>query len=306
MLRHHLFTALFALVALSSCGSRSDVAAVQEVSIEKQGISLSGVANARQFGGYVIGGRRVRPDVLLRTGNLSKATDGAVDTLENVYHLKYIFDFRSSIEHDSAPDRVVPGAESVWLPCLEKVMQRVAASGMMNSKPSGDVREIASTMLEMVNNPVMSSMADEMYPSIVFDEDAQKHYAAFLDSLSVLPEGRAALWHCSQGKDRCGWGSALLLAALGADRDLIVRDFALSNVSYQPLIDQLLATGRERGYSDAQLNTIYALVGVSVDNFNKTYDEIIARYGSIEDYLEKALDCDEAQRTQLREKFLEN
>lgn len=65
---------------------------VQTVSIENQRIDLPGVANARQFGGYEIGGRKVKKDVLLRTGNLSQASDEAIASLENHYKLGVVFD----------------------------------------------------------------------------------------------------------------------------------------------------------------------------------------------------------------------
>lgn len=294
----------YAVLSLVSCSSGSSDSAGREVSLEKQRIVLGGVANSRQFGGYVIGDKTVRPDVLLRSGNLSKATDGALDTLRNIYHLKYIFDFRTSFERIPNPDREVEGAGNVWLPCMEKMMKSMMASGRMKT-PSGDVEKMAESLLELVGDPKAVKLADDMYPAIVFDPDCQKSYASFLDSLAVLPEGRSAIWHCSQGKDRCGWGSALLLAALGADRELIVADFALSNVSYQGLIDLAEAKARERNYTEAQINALYGLIGVSVDNFNKTYDEILSRYGSIEAYLSIALECDAAQRELLRTKFLQ-
>lgn len=292
------------VLALAACNGGVSPKAGQEVSLEKQRISLGGVANSRQFGGYRIGDKTVRKDVLLRSGNLSKATDGAVDTLRNIYHLKYIFDFRTSFERIPNPDHEVVGANNVWLPCMEKMMKSMMASGSIK-KPSGDVEKMAESLLELVGNPDAVKLADEMYPAIVFDPDCQKSYASFLDSLAVLPEGRSAIWHCSQGKDRCGWGSALLLAALGADRELIVADFGLSNVSYQSLIDLAEAKARERNYSEAQINALYGLIGVSVDNFNRTYDEILSRYGSIEAYLAEAIGCDETQRELLRAKFLE-
>ena len=47
---------------------------------------------------------------------------------------------------------------------------------------------------------------------------SKRRYGEFLHS--VLDAEGGALWHCSQGKDRCGWGSAFVLAALGASREL--------------------------------------------------------------------------------------
>ena len=54
--------------------------------------------------------------------------------------------------------------------------------------------------------------------TIVSDTTSQRRYGEFLHG--VLDAEGGALWHCSQGKDRCGWGSAFVLAALGASHEL--------------------------------------------------------------------------------------
>lgn len=302
MIMNRLLIILMSMATICSCMQQKE----QTVSIENQRIDLPGVANARQFGGYEIGGRKVKKDVLLRTGNLSQASDEAIASLENHYKLGVVFDFRSSFEHNAAPDRKVEGCREVWLPCLESLMSAARASGGVSEDMNpGDVNELAQSLLEHAKDTTMAKMGEAMYPLLAFEEENRKSYSEFLDSLAVLPEGRAALWHCSQGKDRCGFGSAMVLAALGADKDLIIRDFALSNESYADLLDKIVGKAREMDYSDAEINTIYMLVGVSVDNFSKTMDMIEQRYGSLDEYLTTALDCDEEQRAMLRARFLE-
>ena len=37
------------------------------------------------------------------------------------------------------------------------------------------------------------------------------------------------LWHCTEGKDRCGLLSAVLLLALGVERSTILEDYLLTN-----------------------------------------------------------------------------
>src|SRR6266545_4472656 len=41
--------------------------------------------------------------------------------------------------------------------------------------------------------------------------------------------GRPVLFHCSAGKDRTGWLSAVLLELLGIDRSVIVKDYLATN-----------------------------------------------------------------------------
>lgn len=290
-----------------------------------QTLALEGVSNARQLGGYVIGSHTVRHGALIRSANLHSATDADVAVLADTFRVAQIFDFRSTPEHDNAPDRDIPGATNYWLPCLDKAVKGIvsrsgtsssATAPSPSSPQSGEPRGagegrgsglegLGESLLLYIERPELRQMAEGMYPMIVFDETVQGHYATFLRTLAELPEGHAALWHCTQGKDRAGWATALLLAALGADRDLIVEDFARSNDAYQPLVDALTAKGRAAGIADESLDIIPALIGVSVPNFIRTLDAITARYGSLDAYLTEAIHCDDDLRTRLRARFLE-
>lgn len=268
-------------------------------------LKLTGVSNARQLGGYLIGDKHVKPDALLRTANLSTATEEDIELLEQTYKVALVFDFRSSYERSLSPDRELLDCENIWLPCLEKSVKG------MDSRPQADPAKKHSTeamgamILENLSQPMMKQLAEGMYQMIAFDEEVQAHYATFLQRLATLPEGRSALWHCSQGKDRAGCASAFLLAALGADRKLIVEDFARSNDNYRELVAKLVAAAKEKGHTDEEIEVIYALVGVSVPYFEQMLDMIDQRYGSIDNYLTTALKCDANLREQLRKRFLE-
>lgn len=266
-------------------------------------ITLTGVQNVRQLGGYLIGDKAIRADVLLRSANLSAATDSDLLVLHDTYHVAQVFDFRSTIEHESAPDRIIEECEYFWLPCLEQAVQGMGKE--ISSKPSnsGSTSKIGEAILQYLNHPQVKQMAENLYPMIVFDEKVQQNYASFLRTLVSLPDGHAALWHCTQGKDRAGCATAFLLAALGADRTLIVDDFAKSNKSYQELINKLI-NKIDDDADGSKANIIYALIGVSVKNFERTLDAIDARYGSLDNYLTEALNCDALLRDALRKKFL--
>ena len=72
----------------------------------------------------------------------------------------------------------------------------------------------------------------------------------------------------------------------------------------QLLIDRLVSKAEEKGCDEAQKNVIYALIGVSVPNFERTLDAIDARYGSLDNYLTEALGCDRILRDKLKARFL--
>ena len=303
-----IFVPAFVLCVLSGCGNQKGLSSAeygQTVSYEAQSIDLPGVPNARQLGGYVINGKTVRKDVLLRTGELGNASRQAVNTLAEKYHLAYIFDLRASVERDHLPDRDVEGSRNIWLPCLEDMLRELSAKGSKMKLPSIDDPYLLDSILkEFSENTWLVELSNGMMPAIAADRTIQKNVAEILDSLVVLPEGKAALWHCSRGKDRCGFTSAMVLAALGADQDLIVKDFALSNHGYQQKLDSILEVAEKRGCSEDNRNMIYNVIGVNPGIFSKMLDQIKKQYGSLDNYLTKALDCPASQRRALREKFL--
>lgn len=300
-------TILIAVLAVAciSCSNNS-AGKGNAVSLEEQKIDLPGVENARQLGGYVINGKKIKKDILLRAGALSKASDQAINSLENKYHLAMVFDLRSSIERGHMPDRAVPGSKEVWLPCLEKMLKELSESGKKNDfNKIGDPAKLAEIITDMAHDSTMLARSKSTFPIIASDSTIRRNFATLLDSLAVLPEGKAALWHCSYGKDRCGFASGMILAALGADRELISADFALSNDSYGEKIGAVVAKAKEMGCNDEEIRMIYRVLGVSVDDFNAVLDSIENEFGSLDNYLEQALECPESQCQTLRAKFLQ-
>ena len=75
----------------------------------------------------------------------------------------------------------------------------------------------------------MGMLDDRLYVNFLFSERGKSAYRALFRVLLELPEGRSVLWHCTDGKDRTGVASMLILAALGADRRTILEDYLLTN-----------------------------------------------------------------------------
>ena len=51
----------------------------------------------------------------------------------------------------------------------------------------------------------------------------------------AAPALRPAVFHCTAGKDRTGLAAALLLSVLGVDRELILDDYELTNITRSEL-----------------------------------------------------------------------
>ena len=68
----------------------------QVLDYNKQALrDVTGVSNARQLGGYINkDGRKIKQNVLLRTGNLAHITENGIAALQNKYKVSDIIDMR--------------------------------------------------------------------------------------------------------------------------------------------------------------------------------------------------------------------
>lgn len=265
-------------------------------------LTFDGIENARELGGLVMqDGRAIRWGKLVRSGELSKASDADVALLKSRFGLSNVFDFRFDKERSSKPDREIEGVTNTWLSTLPQAFLAAFSSGRADST-TVQSSNLMDALASYAFNPKAQEMANRLYPAIVMDTTSQKRYGEFLRG--VLEADGGALWHCSQGKDRCGWGSAFVLAALGASRQTIVEDFALSNVSYAPAMEALSAKIIEKGGSEPELGFIRSMIGVNVENFESTLDLIDSRYGSLQSYLEKALGFTAEDQEKMKRKYL--
>ena len=86
---------------------------------------LRGAPNARDLGGLpTMDGRTIRPGLLLRSGELAGITEPDAQTLTE-YPLRTVVDFRTDLEREQKPDRVLPGVQYVHCPIVQQ-----AAAGL--------------------------------------------------------------------------------------------------------------------------------------------------------------------------------
>ena len=283
---------LLLLVLLASCSCATN----------ERVILLKGVQNARELGGLVMkDGRSIVHGKLVRSGDLSEATDKDVAILKDRFHLTDVFDFRVDTDLEEEPDRVIDGVRYTHLSTLPPAYVDGFSSG------STDTTEVESdnpleALTRYAFDPGVQQMVKDIYPAILTDSLSRKRYGEFLKG--VLNAEGGVLWHCSQGKDRAGWGTAFVLAALGASRETIVEDFDLSNKPYAKYVKYLSSHVRKMGGGEAEVAFIRATVGASVEYFERALDLIDTQYGSLSAYLEEALGLTAQEQQLLRDKYL--
>ena len=240
---------------------------------------MQGASNARDLGGWPTeGGGRVRFGQVFRSAALDRLTAADAAVLAGA-GLRSVVDLRGERERAYAPSRLqaLPGVAVHLLP--------------IDPSLGASLREIA-TRREATGAEALALMR-RAYAAYALDW--AHRYAAMFELLLDATQ-RPLLFHCTAGKDRTGFGAALLLAALGVPRAAIREDY--------------LATGRLwRG--DAAIEALLpravapVLMGVHGALLDDTFAAIDAAHGSMEAYLGQRLGLDAARLERLRAALVE-
>ena len=280
------------MTMLVSC--QTNVVDEQNIELKNQLIGLTSAHNARQLGGYQIGNQRIKNNLLLRTAKISELSKEDSTLLCDKYKVQCIYDFRGKEESISAPD-VIPRKARY----LSLALSFTGEESKTDTKFENE-EQMIGMLLQYADHPSVQAMCTSMYDLIFFEESSQEVYRQFFaDLLTVEPENGAVLWHCTQGKDRAGSASAMLLAALGANRELIMADFILSKDYYDPM------TSKINTETESQKMVIKTLISANPEIFEATLDKIDAKYGSLRNYLTECIGVTPEMMDILRNRYLE-
>ncbi len=175
-------------------------------------ITFAGIINARDLGGLTtIEGKTIRKGLLLRTANLSQATEADLSKLRQDYRLSAVIDLRTAVERKGRPDRIPEGVEYRINPIFDEATAGITREGDAPSPFSlPDMVTLYRTMI--VAEPCRAALHEVL--TVIFTHDYEKG---------------AVLWHCTAGKDRGGIVAAMVLRVLGVGRDHVMQDYLRSN-----------------------------------------------------------------------------
>ncbi|MFF3072281.1 tyrosine-protein phosphatase [Kitasatospora sp. NPDC057936] len=228
-------------------------------------LGLRGAVNARDLGGCrTADGRVLRPGTVLRSDGLNHVTEDDLNALRAL-GLRRVVDLRSLDEvREAGPDRV-PG-----LPVPELARDLPAGTALTVEPdaedgvtlhhlpvfaPDFDIYVTLRDALAdrsparqraLLGDGRAAAMMTGLYRWFVTDRLARERFADVLRLLAA-PDGPPLLFHCTAGKDRTGWVSALLLTALGVDREAVVADYLLTNERAAPVVARVMDDFGTRG-----------------------------------------------------------
>lgn len=215
-------------------------------------LDIDGVANVRDVGGMRAGSSRVRSGVLLRSGHLAQLTaQGSVLLGERVRH---VVDLRDDAEVEREPSALT-GVRTTRIPLFLGSVGSFFAQNM----------DLAAMYRHLI---------DESAPRLV-------------DAVRVIAGGEPTLVHCTVGKDRTGVTVALALSAVGADRDAVIADYALT-ASQLPAERNRAIVQYLRAHLPDATNAVQLATESPAPVMAALLADVDERYGSVAGYLRAA------------------
>lgn len=168
--------------------------------------------NLRDLGGLpTTDGRRLRPRLLFRSDGWQRLDAADRDRLAHDLELRTLVDLRSELERERTGEVELDGPTVHRVPILDGSYMQAAEQGLR---------------------------LDDMFDAIAFRETA-----ALAEAIELVGRADAlpGLVFCTAGKDRTGILVALLLTALGVERDAVVADFTASEGAMERIMAAFLA-----------------------------------------------------------------
>ncbi|MFW2388611.1 MAG: tyrosine-protein phosphatase [Polyangiales bacterium] len=257
-------------------------------------VPLDGQPNFRDLGGYSAkDGRTVKWRLVFRSGELSQLSDDDLGKLDDL-GIRSVVDLRSPQEVTARGEGRLPSSARAYpTPIASSDMFQKLIPMLM----AGDFSQLPPDLLDQVNR------------MLVRDFTAQ--YASLLRALSD-PANRPLVFHCTQGKDRAGFGAAMILSALGVPWETVVEDYLLSNHYRRAENEKMLGmiksfASEQAGAEDEEIaaSRVEGLLYVKEQSLQAAHGEIVERHGSVGGFLVEALGCSEEGLRRLRDDLLE-
>jgi protein-tyrosine phosphatase len=239
-------------------------------------LSLQGASNFRDLGGYpTTDGRTTRWRRIFRSNHLGQLTAADIEIVRAL-GVRSAFDFRG-VDERAAGVCVVNEITVHSLPIEPTVVASLRA-------------ELARGTL---TGPVALEIMRESYRNYV-----RHNTHSFRNLFGHLLEDRAPLViHCTAGKDRTGFASALILHALGVPDDVIAEDYLLTNRHYKRDVSSA---------ADLPADVLNAIGSVEASYLAAAFEAVSSDYGDLETYLRDGLKLGTAEQTALKARYLQS
>jgi protein-tyrosine phosphatase len=241
-------------------------------------VPLEGGSNFRDLGGYrTIGGKSVRRGTVFRSAHLGNLTAQDRAALAQL-GVKTIVDLRGVGEAAETPHQV----DGVDCRIVGAHIEPGVGDKIRNAVDAG--RATPHLMTQYLTDHYRD------YP--------RRCAPGFRTLFGTLCDGehRPLVFHCTAGKDRTGFASALLLTLLGVPWETVLQDYLHTNEVW---------TGHVGRYPELDIDTRAAIIEARTPYLEAAFEVVHADYDGPEGFAERALGLDAATRERLRAELLD-
>ncbi len=244
------------------------------------GLQVTSVLNFRDVAGggeglLLADGGRMAVGVIFRSGKLAPISDADKSGLVAA-GVSDVYDLRTPTVIDRTPDPVIEGAER-----HEANIFAVRSSPRVRPDSVAQAKDHMRT----INRNFVASSAQ------------RKAIASVLES--IADDRGPVLVHCTEGKDRTGWISAMLQLTAGASERTVIKEYLVSNSYREDLIEREVAKAERAGGRKAgEIRRV--LLQVDASYLQAGLDELKLRFGGLDGYLTEGLGLSEETVETLR------
>lgn len=271
-------------------------------------IALEGTINTRSLEGYMAkDGRRIKKNRIFRSDALTKITESDKEYFKSI-PLRVDIDLRGTDEIERNPDIRIDGCEYFHCPIegsLQTTLPKVYPHPDFHIEDK-DINGTVDYIFRLDPNGDATHSFENNYRNFISLPHAQEHYSLLLRKIKDNKEG-AVLFHCMDGKDRCGTGVMLFLSVLGIDRETIIEDYLKTNEYTKQKADSREKYLREVCHMDNEtvINSVKLLAGVRENFIRAAFDEIDSKYNGFDSYVRNQLHFTDEMIKEIQDNYLE-
>jgi protein-tyrosine phosphatase len=223
-------------------------------------------------------GQKLQRGVFYRSNAL---TPSAADLATlNTLNIKTVYDLRTTAEITATPDTLPTGAAYVQI----NIIGTSSAAVPTLTSPQQAIAYMEQAEQAFVTDAGECARLGQLFTDLANGANAQ-------------------LYHCSGGKDRTGWVTAVLLTLMGVPQTTVIQDYLLTNI-YSAATIQSTYTAMVNAYGQTYADNFYPMLGVQTSFLMAGLDQVATSYGSMTAYATNGLGLSSATIAQLKAKLL--
>ncbi|MBQ3417168.1 MAG: tyrosine-protein phosphatase [Ruminococcus sp.] len=250
-------------------------------------IRLKSIKNIRDFEGIVTAdGKNLKRGHFIRSSALYDLSRDDRRILFDEFRVRTVIDLRTEAEVEQKPDSYPKGVTYINLPLIDE-----ATAGITH---------------EQRQKRDLSAVPDmrDLYRLVVTNEKTIANFREIFRLILSSYEKGAVLWHCTEGKDRCGLVSALFLSLLGVERDEVTANYLLTNLYNKWKARKYYCLILLYKWNRQLAKKVRGMFIADESYLDAALDAIDEQFGGIESYLKNQLGITDEQRKRLREFYL--